>query len=200
MACNRLFANPVSLPWLLTVLLLNLLHELQDLLVGQLQLPATGDELFGERAQFFLPLRNGPGRACCFDPHAHPPVALEHSFRFQPGVGFGDGHHVDFELLGELPDAGNQASRREPSLRDRPTQLVHQLPIDRHAGRRMDFKGIGHRTHPETTAGTITLPQCITIVMHYGRKSTGVPQFFYEPVRRVGCAHRRFLGGTQAVD
>ena len=84
---------------------------------------------------FFAPGRSG-------DEGAGAVAQLDHAFVFELAVGLGDGVGIDHELLRQRPDARQLFARPQRAGFDAVLHLLHQLEVDRHAGR-----GVGPKQH-----------------------------------------------------
>ncbi len=120
----------------------------------QAQLIGLGSRLLQERPQLVLSLSHrAPGR---FMVDAHPLAAhaLDDAVALQQRVSFRHRHLVDLQILSDLPHGRQQVSFNEPAAGDERTDLIHQLPIDRHAGGWTYLEVEGCRLH-----------MCITTIM-----------------------------------
>ena len=107
---------------------------------GQRQLPGLGGDLFEQRFELLLALPDRVGARPAGDLHALAAQAYEQPCRFQQRIGLGNGHRVDLQVRGDLPDRRQQPPRRQTPPRDPGADLLDDLPIDRHPGRRFNVK------------------------------------------------------------
>ena len=66
--------------------------------------------------------------------HSQAADAADDAFGFQPRIGLADRHRIDGRVAGHLPNAGQQVALAEQSAGDQREDLIHDLPVNRHAG------------------------------------------------------------------
>ena len=76
----------------------------------------------------------GRGGGGGLDAHALAADEFDDAIAFEEGVGLGDGHGVDGELLGDLADGGEEFAGGEAAGGDEGADLVGELAVDGHAG------------------------------------------------------------------
>lgn len=106
------------------------MHELKYLLISQFKLPGENGELVGKRTKLLQPLATGSGSLKRSNPHTDTAIPLKHPFRFEPGIGLGNGHQVHLEILGHLANAGDQLPFGQAAAGYQRPQLIHQLAVD----------------------------------------------------------------------
>jgi hypothetical protein len=110
-------------------------EEGEDLGLGEVELVGGGGDLLEEGEEGLFALFEAGGGGCGReDTHALAADEFDDAVTFEEGVGFGDGHGVDLEVVGDLADGGEEFAGGEFSGGDESAELVDELAVEREAG------------------------------------------------------------------
>src|SRR5688500_9602046 len=110
------------------------LELLYDLSRREREVTRRSGDLLQQRQQNVALSLPVPARAHGQHAHALPAHELDDLFLLEQRVRLGDRHRIHFQLLRDLPDGRQEVAGAQTTPGDLRPNLVHELPINRHAG------------------------------------------------------------------
>lgn len=108
--------------------------EFSDHLFGrERQVTSGGGDLPEQRRQRLPPSLSVGGGAWGIDAHPLSAHQFHDALPFQDGIGFGNGHRIDLQILRQLANRRQECAARQVPPRHLGADLLNKLPVNRHA-------------------------------------------------------------------
>ena len=121
---------------------------LDDVFECQVVLVSAGDQLVADLLQHTLFLVVADLDLLVADEGAGALLGVQDAEQLQVRVGLADGVGVDLKLHGEVPHRGQLLAGQQPLGGDAVTDLIDDLPVERHAALEIQLK-LNHSTTPD---------------------------------------------------